>query len=394
MPQKKWIKYFTGRGRTSLLRYLELSGRYAPFMAEMLEERNMPRDLIFLAMAESGFQNHAKSHARAVGPWQFIASTGKKFGLKINWYVDERRDPIKSTIAASSYLRDLYKMFGSWELAAAGYNAGEGKVARAVRKYSSVDFWHISKNRFLKSETRNYVPKIMALAIIGKNLESFGLEAIDFRDSLEFELVKIPPLTDLVLLAQSAGWELEELQLWNPELTRWFSPPGLDYHLRVPIGFSSKVHDYLAKTDVPQLNFQTYQISKRDTFSDIGKRYRIPAEVLYDLNEQKRNESILNKGDEVILPFRVGQHGKERMYADLYEKVRSRKSRRNFYDHIANAKRKGPISLSASEFYVVRSGDTLWDVSRKTGVPLETLIRANLVTVENGLRPGVKLAVR
>jgi len=195
---KKWINYFVGRGRNSLLRYLELSGRYAPFMAEMLDERGMPRDLIFLAMAESGFQNHAKSHARAVGPWQFIAPTGKKFGLKINWYVDERKDPIKSTIAASTYLRDLHNMFNSWELAAAAYNAGEGKISRAVRKYASDDFWKISKNRFLKSETRNYVPKIMALAIIGKNLSVFGLEEIDFKDSLEFELVTVPSFCVIV----------------------------------------------------------------------------------------------------------------------------------------------------------------------------------------------------
>lgn len=392
---KKWIKYFTGRGRSSLLRYLELSGRYAPFMAEMLDERSMPRDLIFLAMAESGFQNLAKSHARAVGPWQFISATGKKFGLKINWYVDERRDPIKATIAASSYLRDLYKMFGSWELAAAAYNAGEGKVSRAVRKFSTDDFWDISKKRFLKAETRNYVPKIMALAIIGKNLESFGLEAIDFKDSLEFELVKIPPLTDLVLLAQATGLDLEELQLWNPELIRWFTPPGLDYNLRTPIGLSDKVNSYIASSTLtPYLNFQTHQLITRSTFKDIGKHYRIPAEVLYDLNEDKKNDGLLNKGEEVILPFRIGQHGKEKMYADLYEKIRTRKSRRNFYDHIANARRKGPLAMSASEFYVVKSGDTLWDVSRKTGVPLERLIRANLNTVENGLRPGAKLAVR
>lgn len=391
---KKWINYFVGRGRNSLLRYLELSGRYAPFMAEMLDERTMPRDLIFLAMAESGFQNQAKSHAKAVGPWQFISSTGKKFGLKINWYVDERKDPIKATIAASTYLRDLYKMFGSWELAAAAYNAGEGKVFRAVRKYASDDFWHISKNKFLKPETRNYVPKIMALAIIGKNLESFGLEEIDFKDSLEFELVKIPPLTDLVLLSEATGWDLDELQLWNPELIRWFSPPGLEYNLRTPVGLSSKINSYLSKFDSSHSNFQTYQVAMKSTFSEIAKRYRVPEEVLLDLNEDKKLTSILKKGEEIFLPFRIGQHGKERMYADLYEKTRTRKSKRNFYDHIANAKRKGALTLKGAEFYIVKSGDTLWDVSKKTGVALEILIRANLIAVENGLRPGIKLAVR
>lgn len=400
---KKWIKYFVGRGRNSLLRYLELSGRYAPFMAEMLDERQMPRDLIFLAMAESGFQNQARSHAKAVGPWQFIPATGKKFGLKINWYVDERKDPIKATIAAGNYLSTLYKMFGSWELAAAAYNAGEGKISRAVRKYASDDFWQISKNRYLKSETRNYVPKIMALAIIGKNLESFGLEAIDFKDSLEFELIKVPPLTDLVLLSEATGWDLADLQIWNPELTRWFTPPGAEYSLRTPIGMSKKINSYIAAstplttpltTPTVAQSFQMYQVTKSISLTEVGKSYRIPAEVLRDLNNDKKNTSVLKKGETVILPFRIGQHGKERMYADLYEKVRTRKSRRNFYDHIANAKRKGAISIGSVEQYLVKSGDTLWDVSRKTGVPLETLIRGNLSVVENGLRPGTKLNVR
>lgn len=391
---KKWINYFVGRGRDSLLRYLELSGRYAPFMSEMLNERGMPRDLIFLAMAESGFQNNAKSHARAVGPWQFIMPTGKKFGLKIDWYVDERRDPIKSTIAASTYLRDLYKMFGNWELAAAAYNAGEGKISRAVRRFASDDFWKLSNHRFLKSETRNYVPKIMALAIIGKNLKSFGLEAIEFKDSLEFETVSVPPLTDLIALSESIGWDLENLQLWNPELMRWFTPPHVNYTLRTPVGYSDKVANYIANHPGGNDNFQKILISSRMNVNELSRKYKIPVEVLLDINEQDRDRTNFSKGDEINIPFRVGQHGKERMYADLYEKVRSKSSRRNFYDHIANAKRKGPLHFSPTQFYIVKSGDTLWDVSKRTGVPLENLIRANLRTVENGLRPGTKLAVK
>lgn len=391
---KKWIEYFIGKGRDNLLHYLELSGRYAPFMSEMLQERSMPRDLIFLAMAESGFQNQARSHARAVGPWQFINATGKKFGLKIDWYVDERRDPIKSTIAASTYLRDLFKMFGSWELAAAAYNAGEGKVSRAVRKFASDDFWKISKNRFLKRETRNYVPKIMALAIIGKNLKSFGLEAIEFKDSLEFETVVVPPLTDLVSLSENTGWELENLQMWNPELMRWFTPPHVTYNLRTPVGFSSKVSEYINNHPGGNDNFQKVLITSRTSIKELGKKYRIPADVIMDINEQNSDRNSFSKGDQINIPFRVGQHGKERMYADLYEKVRSRSSRRNFYDHIANAKRKGPLNINPSQYYTVKYGDTLWDVSKKTGVPLENLIRANLRTVENGLKPGTKLAVK
>ena len=167
---KRWIHYFTGKGRGHFLRYAERAGRYAPVMAKILEDAGLPKDLIFLAMAESGFRNTARSWAAAVGPWQFMPYTGRKFGLKINWYLDERRDPIKASIAASKYLSRLYDIFGNWELAAAGYNAGEGKMMRAIKRYKTENFWEIIKGRYLKPETKNYVPKIMALAIIGKIL--------------------------------------------------------------------------------------------------------------------------------------------------------------------------------------------------------------------------------
>lgn len=171
---EKWIDYFTGRGRKHYQRYLERSEYFIPFIHPILRENKMPEDLVYLAMIESGFNNHAASHAAAVGPWQFISATGKRYGLMVNWWVDERRDTRKSTIAAAEYLKDLYKMFGSWELAAAGYNAGEAKVARAIRRYGTKDFWQISRQKFLKPETRDYVPKMFAAAIIGKNREQFG----------------------------------------------------------------------------------------------------------------------------------------------------------------------------------------------------------------------------
>lgn len=169
-----WVDYFTGRGRKHFTRYLERSEYFIPYIQPILSQNKMPKDLVYLAMIESGFNNHARSRARAVGPWQFIGATGKRYGLSVNWWVDERRDIRKSTQAAANYLKDLYQMFGSWELAAASYNAGEAKIRRAVRRFGSYDFWAISRQRFLKPETRNYVPKMMAAAIISKNREQFG----------------------------------------------------------------------------------------------------------------------------------------------------------------------------------------------------------------------------
>jgi len=169
-----WINYFCGRGRGFFERYLERSEYFVPYIVPLLKQNGLPEDLVYLAMIESGFNNLARSRAKAVGPWQFISATGKRYGLMVNWWVDERRDTGKATLAAVGYLKDLYMIFQSWELAAAAYNAGEAKIARAVRRFGSKDFWEISRHRFLKPETRDYVPKIIAAAMIAKNRAQFG----------------------------------------------------------------------------------------------------------------------------------------------------------------------------------------------------------------------------
>jgi LysM repeat protein len=174
-----WVDYFTGRGRKYFTKYLERSEFFVPYIAPLLKQNGLPEDLVYLAMIESGFNNFARSHAKAVGPWQFISATGKRYGLMVNWWVDERRDIRKSTLAAVGYLKDLYNMYGSWELAAASYNAGESKIARAIQRYGTKDFWVISKQRFLRPETRDYVPKIIAAAILAKNRGQFGFPVVE-----------------------------------------------------------------------------------------------------------------------------------------------------------------------------------------------------------------------
>jgi hypothetical protein len=172
-----WVNYFTGKGRGHFERYLERSEFFIPYIRPLLRAHNMPEDLVYLAMIESGFNNHARSSAKAVGPWQFITWTGRRYGLEVNWWVDERRDTHKSTLAAVNYLKDLYSIFGTWELAAAAYNAGEAKIARAIRRFGTKDFWVIGRHRFLRPETRDYVPKIMAAAIVAKNRKLFGFNS-------------------------------------------------------------------------------------------------------------------------------------------------------------------------------------------------------------------------
>ncbi len=394
---KKWINYFTKkRGRGSFIRYAQRSGRYAPVLSKILNDEGMPRDLIYLAMAESGFQNHARSWAKAVGPWQFMPYTGRRYGLEVGFFLDERRDPLKATVAASNYLKRLYKEFKSWEIAMAGYNAGEGKMRRAIKRYRTKNFWKIRKGRYLKSETKNYVPKIMALAIIGKNLKTFGFDNIEFDKALDFQEIVVKENTDLYNLAEVLKTDFKTIKKYNPELIRWQVPPETgDYKIRVPVGHKIFWDGLLDKSIVKATNYKTYQLRGYAKLSQVAKKFKIPKGILSKINEMSENKKLFPK-TLVYLPFRKDHTKKHRLYSDLYE--RPRKSvvrRRNYRRWIKRGNRVGKKITNPKEFYIVKKGDNLWDISRKTGVKINTIIRSNYKLVKRRMiLPGDKLAIR
>ena len=394
---RHWIKYFLGRGRESFRRYTERSGRYAPILGEMLEKEGLPRDLVFLAMAESGFRNEAKSWAKAVGPWQFMSYTGRKYGLHIDWFVDERRDPLKATRAAAAYLRKLRSDFTSWELAFAAYNAGEGKMMKAQRRYGTEDFWKIRRGRYLKRETRNYVPKIMALAVIGKNLKSFGLEDISFRDPLDFDLVTIGGGQDLVTLAEAVGVDFKEIRRLNPEILRWFTPPWAEtYELRLPPGMGKNFADCCVGKDFTAKAFQSYEVrGRRTTLKDVARRFRIKSLDALTWPNNMALTSTLTRGQVILLPFREGQSRRASMYADLYERPRrSVLRRREYRKHVRRGLRRGKKIATPSRYYIVQKGDSLWSVAQKTGQSMDTIIASNMNIIKHRMiRRGDKLVV-
>ncbi len=395
---EKWINYFLTRGRGFFERYSQRASQFGPLILEIIKDFGLPQDLIFLAMAESGFNNIAKSKAKAVGIWQFMPSTGRQFGLKINWFIDERRDPIKSTIAACRYLDYLYKKFGSWELASAAYNAGEGKVSRAIKRYRTKDFWKLSKGRYLKRETKNYVPKIMALAIVGKNLKSFGFGNLSFFDPFDFEEVMVSPNTDLFLLSKELGVSFALLKEYNPELLRWQTP--LDkkmYRLRLPVGKKKLWRKCCLGSELLAKDYQIYRVRRKNsTLRDVAKVFRLDPKLLKRLNEYSIYRK-LKVGGQVILPFKVGQNRRESMYSDLYERSRkrSRRKRISLLKRIRIAKIRGKRILRPTRYYKVKRGDTLWKISNVTGTSLDTLIVSNVKILENRkIREGDRLIIR
>jgi membrane-bound lytic murein transglycosylase D len=393
---KKWIKYFSGKGRARFRRYTSRAGRLAPMMSKILHEQGLPRDLIYLAMAESGFHQNAKSWAKAVGLWQFMPYTGKRFGLEINYFIDERRDPIKATKAAGRYLGMLYERFGNWELAMSSYNAGEGKMGRAIKRYRTTNFWKIIKGRYLKPETKNYVPKIMALAIMGKNLKSFGLHDIEYKDGLDFDEVEVAPNSDMYKMAETIGVDFEEIKDLNPELLRWQTPLHRSYVLKIPSGYKKDWHSVSLDIDFSAVDYKRYLLRSRARLTDVAKKFKIPKRVIASLNVNYKPSKKLPRRTAIVLPFHREHTRKNPMYSDLYE--RPRKSvirRRKFKKQLARAKRKGKLVKNPSVYYTVKRGDTLWSVSRKMGVSLHTIIRSNYNKARKGrIFPGDKLAIR
>ena len=394
---RKWINYFTGRGRALYTRYAERAGRYGPVLSKILNEQGLPRDLIFLSMAESGFTNSARSWAKAVGPWQFMPYTGRRFGLEVGFFLDERRDPLKATLAASNYLKDLHRRFGSWELAMAGYNAGEGKSGRAIRRYRTKNFWKIRQGRYLKAETKNYVPKIIALAIIGKNLKAFGFEEIEFKKALDFQEIVVPGNSDLYKVAQVIGSDFKEMKKYNPEILRWQTPPSLEsYTLRVPVGKKQAWLDLQDKTVVKATDYKVYQLKGYASLYHVGRKFKVPSKVLEQINGMSSQKRLFPK-TAVYLPFREDHRPKKNnLYADLYEKPRKSVLRRRAYNRwIKRGRSRGAKIENPKQFYIVKKGDTLWDIARKTGVNINTIIRSNYSLVKKRMiLPGDKLAIK
>jgi membrane-bound lytic murein transglycosylase D len=337
------LEYFKTRGKDVFQRWLEQSARYIPMMREIFREKSLPEDLVYVAMIESGFNPYAVSWARAVGPWQFMPSTGKLYGLRIDWWVDERKDPIKSTYAAAEHLKDLYNLFGSWPLALASYNAGAGKVQRAVLKSRAEDFWDLKASRYIRKETKNYIPKYMAATIIAKNPEAYGFTKPAIKP-FAYDEVIISDSADLRLIARCAGCSYEEIKELNPSLRRWITPPqDGTYVLRIPTGRRETfLANYAAVPSEQKIRWERHQVSKGETLSTVAILYHSTPEAIRDINGLKGNR--IAPGKHLLVP--VALDGRP-LDADTL-----------------------PPNLGQKQeiLYRVRRGETLWKIAQSHNV--------------------------
>lgn len=360
------LEYFKTRGRDMFQRWLDRSARFIPLMKEIFKGKNLPEDLVYVAMIESGFNPYAVSWAKAVGPWQFMPSTGKKYGLKIDWWIDERKDPVKSTYAAAEHLKDLHNLFGSWPLALASYNAGAGKIQRAVLRTRSEDFWDISASRHIRRETKNYVPKYMAATIIAKNPEAYGFN-ISGVEPFEYDEVQIPETTDLRLIARCAGTSYEHIKELNPELKRWVTPPYItDYTLRIPKGAKERfIANFAAIPPEQKIKWERYEVRRGDTIASVASRFNSTAEAVREVNGLKNNR--LTPGRHLLVP--IGINGTVNNIGGL---------------RLDSTGRREAI------LYRVRRGDTLWKIAKEHNVSVTDIKEWNR-GIGNYVRAGQKL---
>jgi membrane-bound lytic murein transglycosylase D len=243
---RKWILYFQTTGKKSFTRWLELSGKHVPAIQRQLNDAQLPLDLAYLAMIESGFSPFAISTANAVGPWQFIESTASRYGLTTKWWLDERKDFTKSTAAAIRYIKDLYDKFQSWYLVLASYNMGENGVERLIKKYRTNDFWKLAKQNVLPAETKEYVPKLMAAMLIAKAPGLYGFRDLNLETPSRYEYFWAPGGTDLRDIADHLDVTRDYLRLLNPELVKSMVPRSIRSHkIRIPAGSKAAVSQYL-----------------------------------------------------------------------------------------------------------------------------------------------------
>jgi membrane-bound lytic murein transglycosylase D len=299
----KYISFFTGRIHGKFYLWLSRSGKYIDLMREILKENSIPEEIVFIPLIESGFNPNACSPAHAVGYWQFIASTAKKYGLTINWWTDERKDPVKSTTAAANYFKDLYEMFGSWNLAMAAYNAGEGKILRALNKTKVDDYWDLLDTKYIKRETKDYVPKFIAASIIANSPHEFGFEDLEYHLPFNYDEVILSSPIDLEVAAECAGTTLQVIKELNPELRRWCTPPVIpEYTLRIPVGTKDIFLENLSQISKEELfSIDTYTVKKGDTFKRISKKTGVPVQVILDLNSLEKIIP-LKPGEIIYLP--------------------------------------------------------------------------------------------
>jgi membrane-bound lytic murein transglycosylase D len=366
-----YIGRFLTRERAFLERGLKNAEIYLPTVRELFRGEGLPEELVYLPLIESAFSPRAVSRAGAAGLWQFMPSTARWQGLRIDFWVDERRDPVKSTSKAIAHLRYLYGYYEDWALALAAYNAGMGSVNLAVKRAHSRDFWVLAGSGYIKRETREYVPRFVASALIARNPQRFGFKLSENTQFTDHEVLEIDKTLDLTVLSRSASIPLGTLQFLNPELRRLITPLGQRYSLRVPkdrFAEALRVYHELPAEDL--VGVTRYTVRYGDTLGEIAERYDTGVALLGHLNNIY-NPRVLYAGQTLLVPI-TSERGE-------VPEIQTSAPRRGFD--------------TQEILYTVQHGDTLWEIARRYNSDIETILCVNGMNFSSVIRPGDEITL-
>lgn len=359
----RFMDFFQGRGRKAMVAGMQRAGRYRAMISRILAEEAVPQDLLYLCQAESGFRPLALSVAKCKGLWQFASSRGKEYGLRQNWWIDERSDPEKSTRAAARHLKDLYRQFGDWLLAMAAYNTGPGNVERAVARTGYADYWEIVKRGNLHPQTVDYIPIILAMGLISKEPQKYGFE-VQTEPNLEVEAIPLDSAIDLRLVAESLNLPLGQVQELNPHVRRLTTPRNdPDFRLYIPRGMKVHFLDQIAAIPVEKrASWRLHQVREGERLVSIAKKYRTTASMIAEANglEKGQNPKV---GEKLIIPMSV-----RRVSEEPTENAQG--------NHLR---------------YKVRKGDTLAGIAQKHRMTVAQLRQRNQLETGDSLRAGQTL---
>ena len=389
-----YLDFFQGPGRERMAIWLTRLPRYEAMIREQMQRNGVPEDMVYLALIESGYSNSAVSRARATGMWQFMKGTGRMYGLQVNTYVDERRDPVKSTAAAARHLNDLQERFGSIYLAAAAYNAGAGKVSRGLRGLpasavttdtdgdlsdedeanNDAEFFRLYDTRYLRRETKDYVPKLIAAALIAKEPTRYGFEDPPAVPPFAYDSVVVPSQTGLDVIARLSGASFAEIRELNPQYIRMVTPPGKSAVVRVPVGDGDRTA--MAYAELPsskRVAYQTHVVRSGETISGIAQRYHVSTGEVRDANPKIPRSGMIRVGQQLVIPTN-GFNAETRA---------------------AIAATQGSVRAPSrnAKVYTVRRGDTLSGIAKRYGTSASSLKRINGLSTDQ-LRVGQKLRLQ
>ncbi len=419
---QNYFKYYTQKKQKTFQNWLNRAEPYLPYIRKVFNQHGLPQDLIFLPFAESGFNPWAYSKAGAAGLWQFMPETARRYGLKVNWWIDERRDPYKSTVAAAKHLKYLYEIFNDWYLALAAYNAGEGNIKEALQRSGKDCYFEISKSSdHLYKETRYYVPKFMAILKIIRNLKKLDFKQLNWEAQKEPTKLQVKGRTHLFTLSQSIEMQWSKFKHLNPAFRRTITPPGDTSIVYLPPNLIQEARNYLNNPKShAYAGLQRYQIRSGDSWWSISRRFDVSVKELKMINEMQTN--FLKPGQWIIIPNVTKHVASKQKTSNTYtirrgdtlwgiakrfnvslEKLR----KTNNLPQSATQLRVGQkLLISGSEKqmttrniaqrranYIVKKGDTLWGLSQRFGVSLQTLAKANGLADMTTLRTGTKLYI-